>query len=122
MKGLMIAFLVVLSSESMAQENEHIKGNELGESSENNSILRISSLRNALEVDVLAYPNPSTGNITVSAPELSVLTLYMENGVYVGTWNVDHTGKVEMADLPSGMLILTIVKDTERVVRKVVVL
>lgn len=122
MKGLLIALLVVLSSEAIAQENEHIKGNEVGTSSEGNSILRVSSLRNALEVDVLAYPNPSTGNITVSAPELSVLTMYMDNGVYVGTWNVDHTGKVEMADLPSGMLILTIVKDTERVVRKVVVL
>lgn len=122
MKGLLMILLIVLTSETIAQENEHIKGNEVGESSENNSIRRVSSLRNALEVDVLAYPNPSTGNITVSAPELSVLTLYMENGVYVGTWNVDHTGKVEMAELPSGMLILTIVKDAERVVRKVVVL
>lgn len=122
MKGLMIVLLVVLSNAAIAQENEHIKGNELGTSSESNSILRVSSLRNALEVDVLAYPNPSNGNITVNAPERSVLTLYQDNGVYVGTWNVDHTGKVEMADLPSGMLILTIVKDTERVVKKVVVL
>jgi hypothetical protein len=122
MKGFLIILFFVLTSETIAQENEHIKGNEVGESSENNSILRVSSLRNALEVDVLAYPNPSNGVITVSAPEMSVLTLYMDNGVYVGTWNVDQTGKVEMVDLPSGMLILTIVKDTERVVRKVVVL
>lgn len=122
MKVVLSAIFLIISAEIFAQENEHMKGNTVGEVTENNSILRISSLRNALEVDVLAYPNPSTGSITVSAPEQSVLTLYMDNGVYVGTWNVDESGKVEMADLPTGMLILTIVKDSDRVVRKVVVL
>jgi hypothetical protein len=122
MKDVLVVLFLCLSAQLIAQENEHLKGSGVEEPAESNAIQRISSLRNALEVDVLAYPNPSNGDITVSAPELSVLTLYLDNGVYVGTWNVDHTGKVEMADLPSGMLILTIVKDSERVVRKVVVL
>jgi hypothetical protein len=122
MKRLLVVVFIVLSSGLIAQEREHMKGNAVGETTENNAIHRVSALRNALEVDVLTYPNPSSGTITVSAPELSVLTLYMDNGVYIGTWNVDHTGKVEMADLPSGMLILTIVKDSERVVRKLIVL
>jgi hypothetical protein len=122
MKALLMGLFVSLTVQLLAQETEHLKGNSMEETQENNSIRRISSLRNALEVEVLAYPNPSIGTLTVTAPESSVITLYLENGVYVGTWNVDSFGQVELSDLPSGTMIMTIVKDSERTVKKIIVL
>lgn len=122
MKDVLVVLFLCLSAQLVAQENEHLKGNGLVEPTESNAIQRISSLRNALEVEVVAYPNPSNGIVTINAPDSSVVMLYMENGVYLGTWNVDSMGKVELSDLPSGILILSIVKDSERVIKKLVVL
>jgi hypothetical protein len=89
--------------------------------SSENEIIKVSELREHMTYEVLAYPNPSQGNLHIEAPNGSVCTIVSTNGVYVGTWKIEEEG-LDITGLPTGSYIATIRKGEKMSSKKILVL
>lgn len=88
---------------------------------EENEIIKTANLRQKMEYEVLAYPNPSRGNVHISAPSGSLCKIDSSNGTYIGTWEVNHAG-LDVEGLPMGSYIITISFNQELTLKRLIVL
>ena len=86
-----------------------------------NEIIKVSQLREHMTYEVLAYPNPSQGNLHIEAPNGSVCTIVSTKGVYVGAWKIEEAG-LDITGLPTGSYIATIRKGEKMSSKKILVL
>ncbi|MEY4604234.1 MAG: Secretion system C-terminal sorting domain [Bacteroidota bacterium] len=115
----LVAFIFLFFSITcFSQEDEHLKGsaNQL----ESNGIYSANNLAGVLKVEV--FPNPTEGDLSISAAEGSTVTVYSSSGIYVGTWSVGPEGKVFLKDLSQGTYICSVLTGMEKSVKKFVVL
>ena len=89
--------------------------------SSENEIIKVSNLREQMAYEVLAYPNPSQGNLHIDAPKGATCKIVSTKGVYVGTWEVEENG-LDIADLPTGSYIASIRIGNRMTSKKILVL
>lgn len=75
--------------------------------SDENEINKVQHMREHMKYKVLAYPNPSQGNVHIDAPEGAICQLVSSSGSYIGTWEVREKG-IDFESLPTGSYIVTI--------------
>ncbi|MCE2711088.1 MAG: T9SS type A sorting domain-containing protein [Cryomorphaceae bacterium] len=117
MKSLPFLFLF-FSFLGLSQEDEHLKGTL--NDRELNGVIVASNKANVIDVEV--YPNPSEGDLSITAREGATVTIYSASGIYVGTWIVGTEGKVFLEDLTQGTYICSVLGGTEKSIKKFVVL
>lgn len=122
MKTLLISLTMFITIISYAQEETHLQGTATENQQENNDIRQVGNLVRESMMEVLIYPNPAQGNFTISGSEGAKVTIYSEKGTYVGTWEIPAGQQLSFDDLGSGMYICSILKDQQRIVKKIVVL
>lgn len=71
------------------------------------------------------YPNPSTGDFTISTKTyLNTVDVYNINGAFIKTFKVDDTSEnvqFNISGLPVGVYLLELKNDTEKIWKKVII-
>lgn len=121
MKVYVLMGCLVFTGVIRAQEEKHLEGTLTGTESIN-AIEEVSQKRVELDLEVLAYPNPTNGKLFVEGLSGSTVTIYSVAGIYVGTWVIGEERKVEINDLTTGTYVCKVLNGTDQVIRKIVVL
>jgi hypothetical protein len=108
MKKIGIFALIMCTSPVFAQTSE-------------NEIIEVDKKRELASYEVIVFPNPSTDNIFINAPEGSVCKVVSASGIYVGTWEVRERG-IDLQDLGLGSYIALISLNGQTIHRRFVII
>ena len=122
MKRLVLLVCLLVARETIAQEENHLKGEATKVEGSVNAIESLSQKVASMTMEVNVYPNPSQGQVIVEGGEGSTVTVYSSEGTYVGTWLIGSSGKTEITDLPQGAFMCTVQEGELRTVKRIVVL
>lgn len=86
-----------------------------------NEIVQVTQKRNLAEYEIAVFPNPSSGAISMNAPEGSTCKVVSTKGTYVGTWEVDDSGFF-LDGLSVGTYIVEVDFNGQKVVRRFLVI
>ena len=89
--------------------------------SNSNEIIEVSKTRELMSYDINIYPNPSTQDIHIAAPEGSICAVFSSKGTYVGTWEIRENG-LDLLGMPSGSYIVTIKQGDQKVSKRFLIL
>ncbi len=111
---------VFTASVALGQEPQHMEGSN--KHFIENEVERIKDVREGLEMEVKVYPNPSNGMIFFEGLPGTTITVYSAQGVYVGTWIIDHGLRITSTELSQGSFICVMTNGDKQVTKRVVVL
>lgn len=86
-----------------------------------NEIIQVSQQRNLAQYEIAVYPNPSSGAISLNAPEGALCKVMSTKGTYIGTWKVDENGFF-LDGLSVGTYIVEVELDGQKVTRRFLVI
>ena len=114
---VMIAFLMVFSTleaQEIMDTNQSV--------SQDNAIVRVARLREAPQLEVSVFPNPSFGEFTVNTvPEARVMIID-SLGKQQGTYFTNEYGKLYIDAFLAGSYSVVIISDQGKGIAKLVVL
>lgn len=86
-----------------------------------NEIMQVSQKRALAEYEISVFPNPSSGAISLNAPEGSTCKVVSTKGTYIGTWQVDENG-FYLDGLSVGTYIVEVELNGQKVTRRFLVI
>lgn len=86
-----------------------------------NEIVQVNQKRNLAEYEIAVFPNPSSGAISLNAPEGSTCKVVSTKGTYVGTWEVDESGFF-LDGLSEGTYIVEVELNGQKITRRFLVI
>jgi len=86
-----------------------------------NEILKVTNQRNLAEYEIAVYPNPSSGAISLNAPEGSKCKVMSTKGTYIGTWDVEQNGFF-LDGLSIGTYIVEVELNGQKITRRFLVI
>lgn len=120
MKTQVILFLLMVTTIAFGQESQHLQGtNQL---QTENDVMRIKDVREAFEMEVKVYPNPSEGTVFFEGLPGTTFTIYSAQGLYVGTWVIEPGLRIVSADLSQGSFICLMTSGERQLTKRIVVL
>lgn len=93
----------------------------LNAQSSDNEIVQVSQKRSLAEYEIAVFPNPSSGAISLNAPEGSTCKVVSTKGTYVGTWEVEKNGFF-LDGLSVGTYIVEVKLDGQAITRRFLVI
>ena len=86
-----------------------------------NEIVQVTQKRSLAEYEIAVFPNPSSGAISLNAPEGSTCTVVSTKGTYVGKWVVDQNDFF-LDGLSVGTYIVEVELNGQKVTRRFLVI
>ena len=86
-----------------------------------NEIVQVTQKRNLAEYEIAVFPNPSSGAISMNAPEGSICKVASTKGTYVGTWEADEKGFF-LDGLSEGTYIVEVNFNGQKITRRFLVI
>lgn len=120
MKAKLILTFLTIATFAGAQEEEHRRGTSLSETT--NEIEQTKEVANRTLTKVTVFPNPSEGEVFIEGETGTSCTVYTIGGTYIGQWVIGMEKKISLADLGTGMYVVSVLEGSERTLLKFVVL
>lgn len=86
-----------------------------------NEIIQVTQKRSLAEYEIVVFPNPSSGAISMNVPEGSTCKVLSTKGTYVGTWVVDKNGFF-LDGLSEGTYIVEVDLNGQKITRRFLVI
>lgn len=94
--------------------------------SQNIFVSACSSIEENTQTEIMVYPNPTTGDLTISAENLNdfnTIEIKDQVGRTVGSWKIDNvTMKVDVSKLAAGNYSVVVKGDKANIVQRVIVM
>ncbi len=86
-----------------------------------NKIVEVTKKRNLAEYEIVVFPNPSSGAISLNVPKGSTCKVVSTKGTYIGTWDVEQN-EFFLDGLSVGTYIVEVELDGQKVTRRFLVI